>query len=666
MKTLINFTCLVALILLWSGLAMAQPEVLWQKTYGGFDSDVATAICPAPDGGALLVGYSKSFEAVDYQGWVVRVDRDGDTLWTRAYGYTNDNFFCKVLPHQDGYLIFGAIGEDSLWTVVINDDGEVLRENLGHPDYEVLQEWKIVQFPNGEIQSVSAFWGWCMIARFNENGVLLWSKRVRSKTSGFDLLTSITPEGDILVAGEVIRDVGGGDYQVRVLKFTPLGDTLWTREYGGRWSDEVHHIVTLNDGRILVSGKSPTVEDANGYGWLLLLSADGEVIRENHDGEGYQYIAIGESDLLQVDQTLKRLNDLMEERWSVDLPKSPYPVTVASTDEGGMFLFGAIPDNHGDYSLTKISPDPFNGVHFWRVIADTLFREDQELTIEQEYLLAHVGVGEYPLDSLRLTSDPAEQCETFWEGGQLIITPPEDWFGKDKIRLIATDPKNRSVSTYLHITCVSVNDPPEPFTLRAPADSVSLNNPMVVFVWNEATQNQYETDSVSYALSLKVGVKVHTFPRMMERTLVIDDLMTTIDEMGFGNGDPVGMVEWWVTAYDSEDSTESTQRYHLNIDQIMAQREIQAPLPTDLAIASIYPNPFNSTTTISYSVNQSGVTRMDVLDINGRHWATLVDGVKSAGHYSVNWSAGNIPTGLYILRLEAGGVARTAKMVLVK
>jgi len=98
----------------------------------------------------------------------------------------------------------------------------------------------------------------------------------------------------------------------------------------------------------------------------------------------------------------------------------------------------------------------------------------------------------------------------------------------------------------------------------------------------------------------------------------------------------------------------------------MAQREILASLPTELAISSIYPNPFNSTTTISYSVNQSGFTRMDVLDITGRHWATLVDGVKSAGSYSVNWSAGNVPTGLYILRISAGGEVRSAKIVLVK
>jgi len=78
-----SFVVALLLIVLLCGVAGAQPEILWNKTYGGFDADNARAIIPAADGGALLVGYSKSFVNPDYQGWVVRINRDGDTLWTR-------------------------------------------------------------------------------------------------------------------------------------------------------------------------------------------------------------------------------------------------------------------------------------------------------------------------------------------------------------------------------------------------------------------------------------------------------------------------------------------------------------------------------------------------------------------------------------------------------
>jgi subtilisin family serine protease len=79
-----------------------------------------------------------------------------------------------------------------------------------------------------------------------------------------------------------------------------------------------------------------------------------------------------------------------------------------------------------------------------------------------------------------------------------------------------------------------------------------------------------------------------------------------------------------------------------------------------------YPNPFNPSTRIAYDLPASGNVSLKVYDILGNEIRTLVNGIKPAGHYEVEFNAGNIPTGIYIYQLKAGGNIISNKMLLVK
>ncbi|MBI5476883.1 MAG: T9SS type A sorting domain-containing protein [Ignavibacteriales bacterium] len=89
-------------------------------------------------------------------------------------------------------------------------------------------------------------------------------------------------------------------------------------------------------------------------------------------------------------------------------------------------------------------------------------------------------------------------------------------------------------------------------------------------------------------------------------------------------------------------------------------------IPTEYSLSQNYPNPFNPSTTISYSVPTSCQVRLTVLDILGREIVTLVDEQKFAGTYEVNFTASNLPSGIYFYRLTAGTFTNTKKMTLVK
>jgi photosystem II stability/assembly factor-like uncharacterized protein len=79
-----------------------------------------------------------------------------------------------------------------------------------------------------------------------------------------------------------------------------------------------------------------------------------------------------------------------------------------------------------------------------------------------------------------------------------------------------------------------------------------------------------------------------------------------------------------------------------------------------------YPNPFNPTTTINYQIPVSGLVQLKVYDLLGREIAVLVNEVKSEGLYSVDFDAGNLPSGVYIYSLRVNDFAQNKKMTLLK
>ena len=81
---------------------------------------------------------------------------------------------------------------------------------------------------------------------------------------------------------------------------------------------------------------------------------------------------------------------------------------------------------------------------------------------------------------------------------------------------------------------------------------------------------------------------------------------------------------------------------------------------------NIYPNPFNPSTTIEYTIPSSSRTSVVIYDLLGRNVTTLVDSFKNAGNYSVNWMANNVPSGVYFCRMESGNLFETKKMMLLK
>lgn len=84
------------------------------------------------------------------------------------------------------------------------------------------------------------------------------------------------------------------------------------------------------------------------------------------------------------------------------------------------------------------------------------------------------------------------------------------------------------------------------------------------------------------------------------------------------------------------------------------------------AISGFYPNPFNPETTVSFALPEAGQVSLSVYNLRGEKVADLISGAMDAGRHQATWKAGNLSSGIYLFRLEAGSAVSVKRVVFAK
>ena len=116
-------------------------------------------------------------------------------------------------------------------------------------------------------------------------------------------------------------------------------------------------------------------------------------------------------------------------------------------------------------------------------------------------------------------------------------------------------------------------------------------------------------------------------------------------------------------AYVGEGQMMSVYRHYQALGVIDRESEI---IPQQFSIQPNYPNPFNSTTTIKYSIAKTSKVDLKVFDITGREVAKLIDFHQNPGEYTFKFDGTTLAAGTYFVRLQAGDLSQTQKIVLLK
>lgn len=94
--------------------------------------------------------------------------------------------------------------------------------------------------------------------------------------------------------------------------------------------------------------------------------------------------------------------------------------------------------------------------------------------------------------------------------------------------------------------------------------------------------------------------------------------------------------------------------------------EVPKISPSEFALAGNFPNPFNNSTNIEFSLQKEMPITLQVFDIAGRLVGNLASGMHASGEHTVAWDAQGVSSGIYFVNLTAGGHTKTSKMVLLK
>lgn len=211
--------------------------------------------------------------------------------------------------------------------------------------------------------------------------------------------------------------------------------------------------------------------------------------------------------------------------------------------------------------------------------------------------------------------------------------------------------------------------------------TVIIPNTLAVDFGNESLS---EGDEIAVFTSRGLCAGVLEFAGQNAALTIWGDDPMTEHEDGFAAGDSLRFVVWDASANEEHRSLRaefSSEKAFLKSEGTYAGNAIYSltsltlstlelgstpEKPLSFNLAANYPNPFNPSTLIQYTVPEQAQVMLDVINALGRQVKILVSEVQSAGTYDVHFDGGDLPSGTYLYRLIAGQKTLVRQMVLLK
>jgi hypothetical protein len=145
-------------------------------------------------------------------------------------------------------------------------------------------------------------------------------------------------------------------------------------------------------------------------------------------------------------------------------------------------------------------------------------------------------------------------------------------------------------------------------------------------------------------------------------------LPTVIGKLRFTVLDPgrSPAIRWFPDATAVFDDIGIDRTAGLTFNLATASGDEPGALPTTFELQQNYPNPFNPSTAIRYALPRESHVKLVVYNLVGEQVKVLVDEQQNAGYHTATFSASDLPSGMYVYWLSAGGTAMSRKMLLVK
>ena len=242
-------------------LGYAQvPDTLWTSAFGRSDHDFGYSVQQTSDGGYIVTGLTEGLNLIYPDIYLAKIDSLGDTLWTRMYGGNlYDCGYCGQETNDGGYVFVGSQRDthtvNLLYLIKTNQKGD----HLWLKTYEGIG-FSVDQTTDGGY--VIAGYTWygsygtdVWLLKTDSLGDTLWTRSYGGSGTDEGCAIEQTRDGGYIIAGHT-ESYGAGGYDIYLIKTDSLGNTQWTRTYGGDQSDRAYSIQQTSDDGYVIGGYS--------------------------------------------------------------------------------------------------------------------------------------------------------------------------------------------------------------------------------------------------------------------------------------------------------------------------------------------------------------------------------------------------------------------------
>ncbi len=623
-------------------LTDADGEQIWLRFYGGERLERCLAVIELKDGNFLLAGYTTSFGAGHYDGWLVKIDNDGEIIWDHTYGSNLREEFYALREVDDGFLIAGrrrTEGDQDFWLVRTNELGEQLWERTyGIEDCAEYLECMTSCRNGGFILSgTSAQLAKPYIVRINNQGNVLWESHF---TDIREIICNVNGGSITQLPDNGFAFAGRNNNVTMTLRLDEAGNYQWVHYNDFGASSHAYFISVLCDdeGGIIGTGYYDRRNQNDNDGLLVQLHPDRTPpYFDSYDPDSLQLtVLLNDTIAFNVDARDLQADSILYV-WTLD-------ADTVSTDTVWVKIFDEI--GEWDVSCAISDRDP-GEVITWHVTVSDFFistasPESLEMTVRRGSVVPFkielacvepeaptIEWSTINRDNDRLYLGEADSIEvTFDLAGDWAVEAEEIWSDeRESIHWVVT--VRSAVWWWL----------PREENLEVIENEL---RDFTVFPFNP------ESDSLNVAW---------WFDR---DSLDCDDETLTLDFFEINE-----LGEHVLTTIVHDGIEADTISWQINVIEFSSVSQ-EATYPTELSLSSPFPNPFNSTTTIGYSVPVAGMVSLAVYDLSGREVARLANGVMPAGTHEAVWVAEGMSSGVYVVKLVAGEKTAMSKVVLVR
>jgi hypothetical protein len=232
----------------------ANGDTLWTEDYGSAVLDGGNNVIRTPNGGYLITGHTE--QAVDKElpgdcdAYLTQLDSNGKIQWQDVFGsYLDDVPLISALTPDGGFIVTG------------------FTENYGAVQYDV---W-VFKFKDGLLQWMNIYGG---------SGI----------DKGRDVIT--TPDGGYLIVGQT-NSFGNGGYDAYVIKIDSAGNAEWSNTYGGPLDDFAYSVRLTQDGNGYIIAGASTGADSIQYAALWRIDLNGNLLWQKSYGAGVKDFFLG-------------------------------------------------------------------------------------------------------------------------------------------------------------------------------------------------------------------------------------------------------------------------------------------------------------------------------------------------------------------------------------